>query len=141
MILKLIPIASLVFLAACSSSGAAHSPDNKAVSKNMTPSVKYASGRNSLTPVYAITSSNNSCVDNFNFLQRAGSEQYQKYSQDYIKIGNGYTFLNTNKNIMGDDAKAVYTMKLDMKLDTLCNRVNYAGYQVVKAKIKELYGI
>ncbi|MGK0603436.1 hypothetical protein [Yokenella regensburgei] len=139
MILKLLPAASLVLLAACASTGAPQGV-NKTATK-ATPAEKYVSHSTPLTPENTIASSSNRCVDNFNFLRQAGSGQYQKYSQDYIKIGDGYRFLNTNKNIMGDDAKAVYTMKLDMKLDTLCNRVDYAGYQVIKEKIKALYGI
>lgn len=141
MILKLLPVTSLALLAACSSYGGPHGPDKTAKNKINTPAADYASSRSPLTPVNTISSSSNACVDNFNFLRQAGSQQYQRYSQDYIKIGDGYRFLNTNKNIMGDDAKAVYTMKLDVKLDTLCSMVNYASYQVIKAKIKELYGI
>jgi len=49
--------------------------------------------------------------------------------------------LNVNKNIMDNDAKEVYTMSLEMKLDTLCSKVQYTGYSVVKGKIKELAGI
>ncbi|HEO9694266.1 TPA: hypothetical protein QIM62_004783 [Klebsiella aerogenes] len=111
------------------------------INKEKTPAEKYASGRNPRMPVNTIASSNNLCVDNFNFLRQAGNEQHLKYPHDYIKIGDGYALLNTNKNIMGSDAKDVYTMKLDMKLDTRCNGVNYADYQVIKNKIKELYGI
>lgn len=138
MILKLFPVTSLILLAACSSYSGHRVADETATSKNNTPAAKYASSRNPLTPVNAIASSNNRCVDDFNFLRQAGGEKYQKYSQDYIKIGEGYRFLNTNKNIMGSDAKEVYTMKLDMVLDTLCTRVNYAGFEVVKEKIKEI---
>lgn len=50
-------------------------------------------------------------------------------------------FLNVNKNIMDNDAKEVYTMMLEMKLDTLCSKVQYTGYSVVKGKIKELSSI
>ncbi|BEM76417.1 hypothetical protein SME38J_05200 [Serratia marcescens] len=141
MILRILPITSLIFLAACSSYVGQQGGGRTVKNKIHTPAAEYANGKNPLTPVNSIVSSNNSCVDNFNFLRQAGNEKYQQYSKDYIKIGDGFRFLNTNKNIMGDDAKTVYTMKLDMKLDTLCYKVNYAGYQVIKAKIKELYGI
>lgn len=137
--LKILPVAAVILLSACSSNnvGKADTKDTKII----TPAQKYANGRSQLVQVNAIASSNNKCVDNFNFLRQSSSARYQKYSQDYIKIGNGYTFLNTNKNIMGSDAKEVYTMKLDMKLDSLCNKVDYAGYQVIKGKMQSLQDI
>ncbi|MFC0226399.1 hypothetical protein [Serratia aquatilis] len=142
MILKLIPVASILLLAACSSSSGYKKADKIAVSQDQqVQAEKYTQAKNSLMSRDAIASSNNECVDNFNFLRQADSAQYQKFSLDYIKVGTGYKFLNVNKNIMGDDAKSVYTMKLDMKLDALCNKVNFASYQIIKQKIKELGGI
>ncbi|HEO9694312.1 TPA: hypothetical protein QIM62_004838 [Klebsiella aerogenes] len=141
MVLKQLPVISLAFLVACSPHGGNNAAVNSLVKNKKTPTERYISKKNPLTPVNSISSSNNRCVDDFNFLRLTGSKQYQKYSHDYVKIGDGYKFLNQNKNIMGGDAKDVYTMKLDVKLDTLCTRVNYEGYQVIKEKIKELYGI
>lgn len=143
MFLKLLPITSLLLMTACSSYPGSNTTNRTAENQegDSTQAEKYSRGRSPLVPVNAIASSNNLCVDNFNFLRQAKSSQYQNYSQHYIKIGDGYKFLNTNKNIMGSDAKEVYTMELDMKLDTLCKKVNYAGYNVIKQKIKELYGI
>lgn len=136
---KILPVLAVMLLSACSfkNMGQADAKNNKSI----TPAQNYANGRTQLLQVNAIASSNNKCVDNFNFLRQSSSARYQKYSQDYIKIGNGYTFLNTNKNIMGSDAKEVYTMKLDMKLDSLCNKVDYAGYQVIKDKMQSLQEI
>ncbi|EKN4184246.1 hypothetical protein NTJ16_003385 [Yersinia ruckeri] len=87
---------------------------------------------------FTLASSNNTCVDHFNFLREAKSNQYKEYSKDYGDIGKGYRFLNTNKNIMDNDAKEVYTMMLEMKLDTLCSKIQYTGYSVIKAKMGEL---
>ncbi|TBL65502.1 hypothetical protein [Hafnia paralvei] len=56
-------------------------------------------------------------------------------------LDKGYRFLNTNKNIMDEDAKKVYTMMLEMKLDTLCSKVQYSGYSIIKIKMKELSSI
>lgn len=139
--LKAFPVVTVILLSACSSYNSGKLDSKNINEREATPAQKYAAGRSQLVPVNAIASSNNKCVDNFNFLRQSSSDRYQKYSQDYIKIGNGYTFLNTNKNIMGSDAKEVYTMKLDMKLDSLCNKVDYAGYQVIKDKMQSLQGI
>lgn len=139
--LKAFPVVTVILLSACSSYNSGKLDSKNINEREATPAQKYAAGRSQLAPVNAIASSNNKCVDNFNFLRQSSSDRYQKYSQDYIKIGNGYTFLNTNKNIMGSDAKEVYTMKLDMKLDSLCNKVDYAGYQVIKDKMQSLQGI
>jgi len=133
MLLRIVPVIPLLFLAACSTGTVKHT--------TATPTIKYAKDNSKIVPTSAVASSNNKCVDNFNFLRQAGDAHYQDYSRDYMKVGAGYSFLNVNKNIMEGDAKRVYTMKLDMKLDTLCSEVNYAGYQVIQQKIKELGGI
>lgn len=104
-----------------------------------TPASKYAT--RSVLPSNTIVSSSNPCVDNFNFLREAGSDSYHRYSTDYVKIGNGYNFLSQNRNIMGKDARQVYNMNLDVKLDTLCNKVGYASFGVIKNKLKDLDGI
>lgn len=137
MLLRTTPLLSVIFLAACSSNAVKHTEAKRSTA----PTVKYAKYSSRIVPVNSVASSNNRCVDSFNFLRQAGDNKYQKYSRDYIKVGDGYTFLNVNKNIMGEDAKRVYTMKLDMKLDTLCSEVDYAGYQVIQQKVKALYGI
>lgn len=136
MIFRVIPITSMFFLAACSSS-LVKQPEIK---KNAAP-IKYSRQSSSIVPVNSVASSNNQCVDNFNFLRQSQDDKYQKYSQDYIKVGDGYRFLSTNKNIMDSDAKRVYTMKLEIKLNTLCSEVNYAGYQHIQKKISELNDI
>lgn len=100
--------------------------------------MKYAANNSRIVPATAISSSNNVCVDRFNFLRQAGDDKYQKYSRDYVQIGDGYRFLATNKNIMSEDAKRVYSGTLEMKLDMLCSEVNYAGYQIIQQKIKSL---
>lgn len=88
-----------------------------------------------------IASTNNSCIDQFNFIRSNNNDAYQRYSSDYAKIGEGYRFLNVNKNIMGKEAKDVYTLQLDVKLDTLCAKVHYTSYQIVKEKMKNLASI
>ncbi|MGL4724686.1 MAG: hypothetical protein ACRCWW_09325 [Scandinavium sp.] len=85
-----------------------------------------------------IASTNNQCIDQFNFIKGTNLDTYKNYSTDYSKIGDGYRFLNINQNIMGREAKEVYTMQLDMKLDTLCSKVHYTSFQIVKEKMKVL---
>lgn len=41
---------------------------------------------------------------------------------------------------MGNDARQVYTMTLNMKFETLCHKAKYEAYQVMKSKIKQLGG-
>lgn len=138
MLFKLLALSSLVFLTACSN-GFFNKTGNADRSN-----ASFAGGytkKSPLVPVNTIASSNNLCVDNFNFLRQARSNDYPKYSENYIKIGSGYTFLNVNKNIMGKDARDVYAMSLETKLDKLCSRVKYTSYQIVIDKISELDSI
>ena len=137
MLLRSIPLFSVIFLAACSTTAVKHT----ATKQSPAPTIKYAQNTSRIVPVSAVASSNNPCVDHFNFLRQTGDDKYQKYSRDYIQIGDGYSFLNTNKNIMNGDAKRVYTNTLDMKLNTLCSEVNYAGFQVIQQKINALSNI
>ncbi|MBS0849355.1 hypothetical protein [Citrobacter sp. JGM124] len=136
MLLRTIPLLSVMFLAACSTNMAKNT-----TKQSPAPTIKYAQNNSRIVPVNSVASSNNPCVDHFNFLRQAGDNKYQKYSRDYIQIGDGYNFLNTNKNIMNGDAKRVYTNTLDMKLNTLCSEVNYAGFQVIQQKINALSNI
>lgn len=134
MLLRAFAISPVLFLAACS----VQSSGDKAQTK---PAVQYKRENSKIVPVNAIASSNNQCVDHFNFLRQAKDKKYQGYSQQYVDISNGYTFLNVNKNIMDTDAKEVYTMTLNMKLDTLCTKVNYTGFQLIRQKIKALSAV
>lgn len=88
-----------------------------------------------------IAPTNNPCIDQFNFIRGTNTDTYQNYSADYSKIGEGYRFLNINKNIMGKEAKEIYTMQLDLKLDTLCAKAHYTSYQIVKEKMRNLSDI
>lgn len=137
MLLRSIPLFSAIFLAACSTTAVKHS----SVKQSPKPTITYAQNASRIVPVNTVASSNNSCVDHFNFLRQAGDDKYQKYTREYIQISDGYRFLNTNKNIMNGDAKRVYTNTLDMKLNTLCSEVNYAGFQVIQQKINALSNI
>jgi len=141
MSLKIIPIASVLLLVSCSSvtvtvadpamkMGSALSNDTKENSQTIVPI--------NTTPTNSIPSSNNKCMDNFDFLRRTEDPQYPKYSAEYIKIIDGYRFLKVNKNIMGEDAARIYAMALDKKMNTLCSEVNYISFQIVQKKIKEV---
>lgn len=141
MILKMLPVTALLLLSACSSWNTGKTQARSSAEKSAVPAQTYASERNQLVSVKSIASANNKCVDNFNFLRQASSDRYHKYSQDYIRIGDEYKFLNVNKNIMGSDAKDVFALKLDMKLDALCNKVDYTGYQIIKKKMQNLQDI
>ncbi|WP_249215940.1 hypothetical protein [Citrobacter sp. JGM124] len=136
--LRSVALLSVIFLAGCSSN-VVKNTTTKPVSA--APATNYAQNNSRIVPVNSVVSSNNPCVDRFNFLRLAGNEKYQKYSNDYTRIGDGYNFLNTNKNIMNSDARRVYTNTLEMKMDTLCSEVNYAGFQVIQQKISALSNI
>lgn len=88
-----------------------------------------------------IASTNNPCIDQFTFIRGNKIDVYKNYSADYAKIGDGYRFLNVNQHIMGKEAKDVYTMQLDLKLDTLCSKAHYTSYQIVKEKMRHLTNI
>lgn len=133
-----------VMLSACSTNVAKNnSPMTPTVSNNIikagadTVAVK----KTAFFDGIVIASTNNSCIDQFNFIRGNNTDAYQRYSSDYAKIGEGYRFLNVNKNIMGKEAKDVYTLQLDVKLDALCAKVHYTSYQIVKEKMKNLASI
>ena len=136
MLLRVIVIIPVLLLAACST-------QSQSVKGKKQPNsvVQYINGNSKIVPINAIASSSNQCVDHFNFLRQVKDSKYQEFSRQYVEISNGYTFLNVNKNIMNSDAKEVFTMNLNMKLDTLCTKVNYTGFQVIQQKIKELIGV
>lgn len=131
MLLRAFIVTPILLVAACSSNSFSHK-------QKPNTEIRYTRGDSKIIPVNPIASSNNKCVDNFNFLRQADDAGYQDYSRQYIKIGNGYTFLNTNKNIMDPNARSVYAMELDVKLSTLCSKVSYAGFNFIRQKITEL---
>ncbi|HGJ5873529.1 MULTISPECIES: hypothetical protein [Arsenophonus] len=105
------------------------------------PARNYIEKKGMLFDGITIASSNNECVDRFNFLKEANGGKYQQYSNDYNKISRDYTFLNVNKNIMDKDSKELLSMTLSTKLDTLCSKVQFSGFQSVKEKVKALSSI
>ncbi|HDR2357211.1 TPA: hypothetical protein QCH65_004462 [Enterobacter roggenkampii] len=134
MLLRALIVTPILLVTACSANPFNHKPTSK-------PEVEYARGNSKIIPVNPIASSNNKCVDNFNFLRQAGDSGYKDFSHQYIKVGNGYKFLNTNKNIMDPNAKEIYAMELDVKLYTLCAKVSYAGFNFIRNKMNELKDI
>ncbi|WP_380184863.1 hypothetical protein [Kalamiella sp. sgz302252] len=145
MLFKIMPAASAMLLVACSSGVATHAEtmslkaEQEAGAESITPVIKHA--MNEGVPINPVASSNQQCIDYFNFLRQTGDKHYQKYAKEYTKISEGYDFLQAHEETMGADAKRVYTMELDMKLDTLCLEVNFNGYRVIQQKVRELYGI
>ncbi|EPL4527018.1 hypothetical protein QCK34_004431 [Enterobacter asburiae] len=115
--------------------------ENEKNKKATASKINYAKGSSRILPAATLASSNDLCVDHFNFLRQAGDDKYKKFSRDYIQIGDGYNFLNVNKNIMSSDARRVYTNELEMKLNTLCSEVNYAGFQFIQQKIISIRNI
>lgn len=109
--------------------------------QNSIPARNYIEKKGMLFDGITIVSSNNECVDRFNFLKEANGGEYQQYSNDYNKISRNYTFLNVNKNIMDKDSKELLSMTLSTKLDTLCSKVQFSGFQSVKEKVKGLSSI
>ncbi|ECF6053704.1 hypothetical protein FNN84_21205 [Salmonella enterica subsp. salamae] len=141
---KFIVLGLISLLTACSGNQSSHKTASATTGyKGATnkPTDNFIAKKTSSLSGITIASTNNICVDHFNFLRETHASEYNKYTHSYGQIGSGYTFLNVNKNIMDDDAKKVYTMMLEMKLDTLCAKVQYTGYGIVKGKIKELSAI
>lgn len=137
-------IISASFLTACSTQPTTKQNNHSVASKTTgynTPTDTYIAKRATALTGVALASTNNTCVDHFNFLKESQSNKYTEFSKNYGDIAKGYRFLNVNKNIMDNDAKQVYSMMLEMKLETLCSKVQYTGYSVVKSKIKELSSI
>lgn len=126
---KSITLLSIILLAGCAS-------DESQQSGNLIRSTNMAN--NPITSVNTIQSTGNSCADNFNFLKLSNYSNYESLSKRYIDINNGYKFLKENREIMGDDARRVYTMNLDMKLDTICSEVELISFQLIQDKIKSL---
>lgn len=98
----------------------------------------YVGNKQAASQGIVIASTRNACVDGFNFLKGMNQNQFGLYSEDYNRINQNYTFLNINKEIMDKDSKEVLSMTLNKKLDTLCTKVQYAGFIGVKDRIKEL---
>lgn len=101
----------------------------------------YAQNKQTEMQGIVLASSHNACVDSFNFLKGLNQDQFDNYSADYGKINQNYTFLNINKEIMDKDSKELLSMTLNKKLDTLCTKVQYAGFIGVKDRLKALSDI
>ncbi|WLI75224.1 hypothetical protein Q5705_11485 [Kosakonia sp. H02] len=130
-------------LSACAGNSANKNRPSSAVSDNTAKGSQTAIAERK-SPFFdgiVIASTNNPCIDQFNFIRGTNTDTYKNYSADYTKIGDGYRFLNINKNIMGKEAKEIYTMQLDLKLDTLCAKAHYTSYQIVKEKMRNLSNI
>ncbi len=106
-----------------------------------TAAAAYADKKQLAPKSLVIASTNNACVDGFNFLKGVSHGQFDTYSTDYSKISQNYSFLNTNKEIMDKDSRELLSMTLNKKLDTLCMKVQYAGFEGVKNKLKQLSDI
>ncbi|WP_367299651.1 hypothetical protein [Hafnia alvei] len=104
----------------------------------LTPTEENTPPKSSIVGGHSYSSTNNKCMDNYNFLREEKSSQYPKYAENYNKITDGFKFLNSNKNIMDKDAKKVYTMELKMKLETLCSKIQYSSFILVNEKRKNL---
>ncbi|ETO41122.1 hypothetical protein [Morganella sp. EGD-HP17] len=151
--LTVVAVTSL-FLAACSSVPPKKNTD--AVKKtpvtqqfrSATPAVTgnnaaqaYVGSKQTASQGIVIASTNNACVDGFNFLKGVNQAEFDDFSSSYGRINQNYTFLNVNKEIMDKDSREVLSMTLNKKLDTLCAKVQYAGFIGVKDKIKALSDI
>ncbi|EPJ0730869.1 hypothetical protein ACS8VC_003409 [Morganella morganii] len=142
-----------LFLAACSSAPQKKpapvknqkvTEQTRSATPNMTGNTAaqdYVANKQMASQGIVIASTRNACVDGFNFLKGLNQGQFDNYSADYSKINQNYTFLNINKEIMDKDSKELLTMTLNKKLDTLCAKVQYAGFIGVKDRLKGLSGI
>ncbi|WP_368938348.1 hypothetical protein [Morganella morganii] len=107
------------------------------ISKNLSAQ-EYVEKKQMASQGIVIASTRNACVDGFNFLKGFNQEQFDKFSSHYSKINQNYIFLNVNKEIMDKDSKELLSMTLNKKLDTLCAKVQYAGFIGVKERLKTL---
>lgn len=129
--------AGCIFLLTACAGGSPNS--NKKTAK--TAKENYVERKSPFFDGIVIASTNNPCIDQFTFIRGNKIDTYNNYSADYAKIGDGYRFLNVNQHIMGKEAKEVYTMQLDLKLDTLCSKAHYTSYQIIKEKMRNLANI
>lgn len=127
-----------IFLGCVSSLVACTSPVSQTRVMSDADKPKAQQDRSTMLGGGAVASTNNLCIDNLNFIKDNDNEKYNSFSEEYALIGEGYHFLKINKNIMGNEAKNIYTMSLDMKLDALCSKVHFSAYKLVKRKINEL---
>ncbi|HEY3984346.1 hypothetical protein [Cedecea sp.] len=137
------------FISSCVSNDSARMPpvqaypaDNFFTANNqVAPQESDATFIRGLTEGMTVASTNNKCIDNFNLLKEEKSGQFEKYSEEYTKITDGYAFLNANKNIMDDSAKRIYIMELKMKIETLCAKIQYSSFILVNEKRKSFSDI
>lgn len=134
-------VVSVSALTACSSQISRTGSKKTSVKTTQTSADRYAEKQKTALLGNSVNSSGNTCVDHFNFIKSSHSNDYTRYSKEYGSIGEGYRFLSVNKDIMDKDARNVYTMSLDMKLNTLCTKVQYSGYLLIKEKINNLASI
>lgn len=143
-------ITGVVFLlAGCSSSNKTNKSyqgndleyDYFYANSQLSPTEENAPPKGGVVGGNAYSSTNNKCMDNYNFLREENAPQYPKYAEDYNKITEGFKFLNSNKNIMDKDAKKIYTMQLKMKLETLCSKIQYSSFILVNEKRHNLSDI
>lgn len=142
-------IGTTFFLAGCSSSDTANHSfqgedleyDYFYANSQQSPTEENTPPKGGMVGGNAFKSTNNKCMDNYNFLHEENAVQYPKYADDYNKITEGFKFLNSNQNIMDKDAKKIYTMELKMKLETLCSKIQYSSFILVNDKRKNLSGI
>ncbi|XTZ38009.1 hypothetical protein ACQYRI_19020 [Salmonella enterica] len=137
----IVGVTTISMLAACSTNTAKKSAPPSANKNGQTAKESYVERKSPFFSSIIISSTNNECIDQFNFIRGNKTDTYKLYSADYAKIGDGYRFLTINQNIMGKEAKEVYTMQLDLKLDTLCSKAHYTSYQIIKDKMRLLANI
>ena len=152
---KALVVAGLsLVISACSTSpakkntAAVKNPPVKQQTRSATPNVTgnnaaqaYVGSKQMASQGIVIASTNNACVDGFNFLKGVNQAEFNDFSSSYGRINQNYTFLNVNKEIMDKDSREVLSMTLNKKLDTLCTKVQYAGFIGVKDNIKALSDI
>lgn len=134
-------VGAVVLLSSCASSDYVRKENaEKKMQVQNAQQKAYVARKTSLTYGNSVPPSGNTCIDNFSFLKEAGNSAYGDYTRDYARINSGYVFLNKNRNIMDGTAKEMYAQALNMKLDALCARVKYSGFELVKNRISTLNG-
>ncbi|PVZ79425.1 hypothetical protein C9426_33690 [Serratia sp. S1B] len=83
-------------------------------------------------------SANDQCVNNFAVVKKLNTNDFGTFRGQFDQINGMYSFLEQNRNILGDDPKQLISLELDSKLKMVCARVRNSAFNEVQAKVNHL---
>lgn len=83
-------------------------------------------------------STNDQCVNNFAVVKKLNTNDFGTFRGQFDQINGMYSFLEQNRNILGDDPKQLISLELDSKLKMVCARVRNSAFNEVQAKVNRL---